>query len=298
MTNEKDNEQIEDNIEYNDSDDRIDSVKDINDNSIFSDDNKNSTTIKDKILAFTTNNRKKIWIWIISFVIILSLYLYYIFFWPIYWSWNIIEKESNLPVFNWIVIDTDITLHFIQQRWWIKIIWDDNIVEKIKFEVAWSELRIFKKWIKRFKPTQSIDVYVSSLSLNSITINWKTKILWDWNTLQSSDLRIITYWSSLVNIKLDVVNLHTIVYGSSILYYHWKADQHKIDIPWSAVLNTSRFITKETNISIKWNWVCDIFAWMKLSIDISWVWQVIYSWNPPDYKEKISWVWIVERNSN
>lgn len=284
------------NLSKNNQDESIES-EDLND-TLFSDDEEKPSLLKEKFNSFINTYKKRIIIWMISFFLLLFLFVYYFFFWPIKWSWVIVEKTNNLPVFNEVVLNANVNLHFIQDKWWAKIVWDDNIIDKITFEVKWSTLEIWKKWLKNIKPSKDLDVYIYTLNINSIVINWMWKVTSDWKTIQSSDLKIVTYWSSLINMKLDVNNLHSIVHWSSTLYYHGKANNHKIDIYWSAVLNWSRFITKETQIWITWSGVCDIFAWMKLSIEISWVWQILYDWNPPEYKQKISWLWIIEKNSN
>lgn len=293
-----DNEQ---NVDFDNSTDSKENSQSENievDTSLFSDDATTQSTIKTKILEFASIHRKKIWIWIFLLVLSISFFVYFLFFWPIKWSWAIISKTTNLPVFDEVILDANVNLHFVQEKWWVKIVWDDNIVEKINFEVDWSSLRISKKWLKKIKPSKDIEVYVYSLNINSIIVNWKWKLLSDWQTIQTSDLKITTYGSSLVNLKLDVDKLHTVVYWSSSSYYHWKANVHNIDIHGSAVINSSRFITKESKVLINWSWVCDIFAWMKLWIEINWVWQIIYDWNPPEYKEKNSWLWIVEKSTN
>ncbi|NEU07931.1 DUF2807 domain-containing protein [Flavihumibacter sp. R14] len=188
-----------------------------------------------------------------------------------------ISSNRNVEPFTFIETGGSVKLVLKQGPQSLKIVADDNIMEKIRTRVHGNTLTIDMDG--NFCNSGPIVVYLSSKGYEGIDASGAVEIVSD-GKLQVNDFEMELSGSSKVDIDLNAANVRTSSSGSSEIAIKGQASTHEVDLSGSAAIKALDFVVGKYRIESSGASESKINVLNELSVKSSGSSDVEYRGNP------------------
>lgn len=190
---------------------------------------------------------------------------------------NVIKKEFSTGSFTGIDIGDAFDIK-LQQTGSCSVIveTDENLMEKIKVNVANNVLRVSIKGIKN--PTE-LNVFITVADLEKIELHGAAE-LDSPVMLNVNDLEVQASGASEINIKLNANEVRTEISGASDVRFEGTANYLEADVSGAANLKATSFESKKVDLEVSGAGDGDVFATEELYVSTSGAGSFSYKGNP------------------